>query len=477
MTALVWFQRDLRLADHPALTQALRRHKRLVPVFVLDVGSESDWAPGAASRWWLHHSLESLDAALRQRGSRLIVRKGKASRILSQLAKTAGADSIYWCRRHEPAVRRRDEALAKQLVRDGLEVHVTGGSLLFEPDAIAKKSGEAYRVFTPFWKAVLAESNTIAEPEPAPNDLPEVDDALEGDAIDSLRLLPRIRWDGSLGDNWTPGEAGAQERIEDFLGGGVRAYAEMRNRADKPGSSHISPHLAWGEISPRQIWWLVKQDHAGAGGESYLREVGWREFSYHLLWHFPDTPVEPLDVRFKHFKWRDDPDGLRRWQQGRTGIPMVDAGMRELWHTGWMHNRLRMVVASFLTKNLLIPWQVGSRWFWDTLVDADLANNTQGWQWTAGCGADAAPYFRIFNPVRQAEKADPQGDYVRRWVPELAGLPDKYLQQPWKAPPGVLREASVELGRDYPKPMVDLLETRRRALAHFDRIKKPQARS
>ncbi len=474
MSAIVWFYRDLRLGDHPALSAASARHEHIIPVFILDKETKNHWSIGAASRWWLHHSLKQLDESLRQRGSRLTVRQGNPLDVLKSLVREAGAEAVYWCRRYEPDIRARDQVISDALKNEGLEVHVTGGGLLFEPDAVSNQSGEPYRVFTPFWKALLAQSGTIAEPLPAPDDLPGIDAGIASEDIAALQLLPTVPWDGGLQDNWTPGETGAQDRIKAFLGGGAQAYAHKRDRADLPGSSRISPHLAWGEISPRQIWWLIKQAQAGAGGESYLREVGWREFSYHLLWHFPDTTTRPLNERFNNFEWRDDPASLEAWQQGMTGIPMVDAGMRELWHTGWMHNRLRMVVASFLTKNLLIPWQDGSRWFWDTLVDADLANNTQGWQWTAGCGADAAPYFRIFNPVRQAEKADPDGDYVRRWVPELARLPDNHLQQPWKAPPKVLEEAGIELGRDYPEPIVDLLVTRRRALERFDRIKQPQ---
>ena len=476
MSAIVWFYRDLRLSDHPALSAARARHEHIVPVFILDEGTDNPWPIGAASRWWLHHSLQRLDGSLRQRGSRLVIRRGNPLHVLKTLAGETGAGAVYWCRRYEPDIRTRDRHIADALNKDGLDIHVSGGSLLFEPEAVSNRSGEPYRVFTPFWKALVARSSMIPEPEPPPGDLPEVDSAIVSEGIDSLELLPRIPWDGGLKENWTPGEAGAQQRIEAFLAGGAQAYAQKRDRADLPGSSRMSPHLAWGEISPRQLWWLVKQAQAGAGGESYLREVGWREFSYHLLWHFPETTTRPLDPRFEDFEWRDDKASLEAWQRGLTGIPMVDAGMRELWHAGWMHNRLRMVVASFLTKNLLIPWQKGSRWFWDTLVDADLANNTQGWQWTAGCGADAAPYFRIFNPVSQAEKADPEGDYVRRWIPELSRLPGKHLQQPWKAPAKVLEEAGVKLGRDYPEPIVDLLVTRRRALERFDHIRKPQAK-
>ncbi len=472
MTAIVWFGSDLRLADHPALSAALTVHERIFPVFVWDPDSAGDWNEGAASRWWLHHSLVRLDESLRRRGSRLVIRRGDARRVIPRLAVEAGADTVYWCRRHQPDLRTRDRETAATLKEQGVTVRVTGGHVLFEPDAIATQSGQSYRVFTPFWRAALGVANAIQMPEPAPEKLPAVNDTLASENIDELGLLPQIAWDGGLKARWTPGEAGAQQRIEEFLDADVQAYAEQRNRGDHAGSSSLSPHLAWGEISPRQVWWLVRQAEAGAGGEAYLREIGWREFSYHLLWHFPDSVTRPLDPRFEGFEWRDDPEALERWQRGQTGIPLVDAGMRELWHTGWMHNRLRMVVASFLTKNLLIPWQEGSRWFWDTLVDADLANNTQGWQWTAGCGADAAPYFRIFNPVKQAEKADPEGHYVRRWIPELTRLPDKYLQQPWQAPANVLKEAGVELGCDYPEPIVDLLVSRRRALEHFDRIKR-----
>jgi len=472
VTAIVWFDRDLRLADHPALGAASARHGSVVPVFVWDPDSAGDWAEGAASRWWLHHSLVRFDESLRRRGSRLVIRRGDARRVIPRLAVEAGAEAVYWCRRHQPGPRTRDGDVADELEQMGIASSMTAGHLLFEPDTIANRAGEPYRVFTPFWRAATGMTGALQPPEAAPDVLPEVDRELVGDAIEDLGLLPRIPWDAGLRENWTPGEAGARDRLEDFLSGGVRDYAQMRDRVDHAGTSRLSPHLAWGEISPRQIWWQVRQAEAGAGGDAFLREVGWREFSHHLLWHFPESATQPLDPRFRRFEWRDDIEALARWQRGMTGIPLVDAGMRELWHTGWMHNRLRMVVASFLTKNLLIPWQAGARWFWDTLVDADLANNTQGWQWTAGSGADAAPFFRIFNPVRQAEKADPDGRYVRRWVPELAALPDTFVHQPWKAPDRELDRAGIIPGRDYPEPLVDLLATRRRALDRFDRIKR-----
>jgi len=468
-TALVWFRRDLRLADNAALAAGLQ-HGRVVPVFILDPEADGEWATGAAGRWWLHQSLEALSGAIAARGGRLILRHGDTRRELLRLAEECGAGLVCWSRRYDPAARRDDERVADALRGAGIDCRVFKGSLLAEPDRVQTQAGDPYRVFTPFWRAVSVALEP-GDPRPAPETLPAVADTVDSVPLSDLALLPTIPWYRGFGERWAPGEDGAHERLEDFAAAGARAYGTERNRADRAGSSRLSPHLAWGELSPRQIWTAVREGRAGTGGEAFLRELGWREFSYHLLWHFPDTPLEPLNRRFAAFEWRDSEADLSRWQAGRTGVPLVDAGMRELWHTGWLHNRCRMIVASFLTKNLLIPWQYGARWFWDTLVDADLANNTQGWQWTAGCGADAAPYFRIFNPVRQAAGADPSGDYVRRWVPELARLPDRYLHSPWEASGAVLAAAGVALGDDYPEPMADLLATRRRALDRFEQLK------
>jgi deoxyribodipyrimidine photo-lyase len=310
----------------------------------------------------------------------------------------------------------------------------------------------------------------------SPTALPPLPEGLHSIPLDALGLLPRIPWDGGLAAAWDPGEPAALARLQTFVDQAVAGYVQDRDLPGVGGTSRLSPHLHLGEVSPRQVLHAVADRvPGGLGGvaEPFVREIGWREFAHHLLYHFPRTPEEPLDSRFSAFPWRTDGTEalLAAWQRGQTGIPLVDAGMRELWHTGWMHNRVRMVVASLLTKHLRLPWQAGARWFWDTLVDADLAANTLGWQWSAGCGADAAPYFRVFNPVRQGERFDPRGDYVRRWCPELAALPDRWIHQPWAAPESILRAAGVSLGQNYSAPVVDLAESRREALAAWDRVK------
>lgn len=473
---LLWFRQDLRLADNPALAAALARGGAVLPVYVLDDAGEGAWAAGGASRWWLHQSLLALDADLRKRGSRLILAKGDSAAELERLRRISGATAVYWNRRYEPAARRRDAALKAELVAAGVEARSFNASLLFEPHTIKNKQGGPFQVFTPYWRHCLA--LPMQEPAgeapaklPAPASWPATLEVAE------LELLPRIPWDAGFSVRWTPGEAGARERLRSFLAAGrVHAYDERRNLPAVEGTSGLSPHLHFGEIGPRQIAAAVRDlgreaglEPASNGARVYLSEVGWREFAYHLLYHFEHTPERPLRSDYERFPWADDPGGakLRAWQRGRTGYPIVDAGMRELWTTGWMHNRVRMVVASFLVKHLRLPWQAGAAWFWDTLVDADLAANTLGWQWSAGCGADAAPYFRIFAPVTQGEKFDADGQYVRRWVPELARLTDKYLHSPWSAPEAVLARAGVRLGDTYPRPVVDHATARAEALAAF----------
>jgi deoxyribodipyrimidine photo-lyase len=368
---------------------------------------------------------------------------------------------------------------------DGLGCTSHNAALLSEPWSLKTAGGDPYRVFTPYWRRLSAQLAEQPAPAPPPKALPPLAPGITGLAIDALGLLPTIPWDHGLRAQWRPGEHGAQAQLERFLAGPSDGYSSARDLPAEPGTSRLSPHLHFGEIGPRQILWRLQQGPRGLASaeapnpdEAFIRELGWREFSHQLLYHFTQTPVEPLNPRFEDFPWREDNADalLSAWQRGQTGIPIVDAGMRELWQTGWMHNRVRMIVASLLTKNLRLPWQAGARWFWDTLVDADLANNTQGWQWSAGSGADAAPYFRIFNPVRQGERFDPQGTYVRCWCPELSQLPNRLIHQPWEATEAQRRAAGLRLGEDYPAPIVDLKASRAEALAAYEQIKTASAR-
>lgn len=469
--ALVWFRRDLRLADHPALTRARATCERLFPVFLWAPEEEGAWPEGAAARWWRHHSLTALDKALRARGSRLIRRDGPSLEGLRALIRETGATHVFWNRLYEPAARARDQRVQQALRADGVVAESLSDGLWFEPGERLKRDRTPFQVFTPFWKACLKAGLAVASREP-PAALPAVPDTLPSQDLRAWKLCPKIPWDVGLAAAWTPGEAAAGRALDSFCAGALATYGEDRDLPGRPGSSRLSPHLHFGEISPRQISARL----AGLPGidpaqkAAFLRELGWREFAYHLLVHFPHTPETPLDGRFEAFPWATDgSEALDRWQRGCTGFPLVDAGLRELWQSGWMPNRARLVAASLLTKNLLLPWPEGARWFWDTLVDADLAVNTLNWQWVAGCGADAAPYFRIFNPVLQGRRFDPRGDYTRRWVPELKPLPDRWLQEPGQAPASVLEDAGFRPGRDYPPPMVDLSASRARALEIYRR--------
>ncbi|MEQ9334270.1 deoxyribodipyrimidine photo-lyase [Thalassobaculum sp.] len=464
---LVWFRRDLRLADNPALTAAVARGRPVIPVFVLDDEDAGAWAPGGASRWWLHHSLESLAASLEARGSRLVLRRGPAAAAIDRLVSETGADAVYWNRRYEPWATARDETIKTGLKRRGIEARSFNAALLCEPWDIRTGAGGPYKVFTPFWRALRSRLDA-GTPGPAPDRLAIPAAVPRGDRLADWALTPRRPdWAHGLRAAWAPGETAALGNLDRFLDDPVRRYAARRDVPGEPGTSRLSPHLHFGEIGPRQVWHAATVRHEGADTGKFLAELGWREFSYHLLYHFPDLPHRPLRPEFADFPWADDSAGLTAWQRGRTGYPIVDAGLRQLWETGWMHNRVRMVVASFLIKDLLLPWQAGAAWFWDTLVDADLASNSASWQWVAGCGADAAPFFRVFNPSLQGQKFDSGGTYVRRWVPELAGLPDAVVHMPWKARPLDLADAGIRLGRDYPVPVVDHGAARDRALAAF----------
>lgn len=472
--ALVWFRQDLRLSDNPALMAAARGGRPIIAVYVLDQGPGIR-PMGGASLWWLHHSLSALERALGAMGGKLYLARGDARAIIPALARQWGAEAVHWNRCYEPYAIARDKEIKSRLQADGKQVESHNGSLLFEPWEV-RPDGSAYRVFSPFWRACLS-----LGPPPAPLPRPEGPvffDIDDGQPLTEWDLLPtKPDWAGGLRAGWTPGEWGAQKRLESFLQDGFHRYAGGRDIPSQANTSYLSPHLHFGEISPRQIWHATQhaaaqdQPQAHANAAKFLSEVGWREFSYHLLYHFPHLPERNYRPEFDHFPWADDEVAWQAWTKGRTGIPIVDAGLRELWATGWMHNRVRMIAASFLVKHCLIPWQKGEAWFWDTLVDADLANNAASWQWVAGSGADAAPYFRIFNPVLQGEKFDPEGDYVRRWVPELVALPQRFIHKPWEAGPLALREAGIELGRDYPLPLIDLDRGRARALAAFQSLK------
>ncbi|MCG6887846.1 MAG: DNA photolyase family protein [Proteobacteria bacterium] len=480
--AILWFRRDLRVSDNPALQALLQDGYLPVPVFIHDE-PDPDWPLGSASAWWLHHSLVALKKSLQKLGSDLLILGGDSQQQLSQLIRQTGAEAVYWNRCYEPAFVKRDEALRKQLKSQGISVCSYSANLLREPWQNLKKDDTPYRVFTPFWKS-LHKTGPSRDVVTTPDRCPALEGKLpKSPPIESLGLLPAIHWDKAFYTHWQPGEDGAWKILNSFCETRLKNYRTDRDIPELSATSRLSAHLHFGEISPLQLWhyflhWATTDTSPGTltAVEAWLRQLGWREFSYHLLYHFPHTSLQPLDTRFECFPWHTDyAESLASWQKGRTGIPIVDAGMRELWATGYMHNRVRMIVASFLTKNLRIPWQEGARWFWDTLVDADLANNTMGWQWTAGSGADAAPFFRIFNPVLQGEKFDKAGLYVRRWVPELANLGNKFIHQPWAADPNTRADAGICLGEEYPEPVVDLKTSRQQALAAWDYVKQQSA--
>ncbi len=482
MTAasLHWFRDDLRLADNPGLASSVA-HGPVLCLYILDEGG--DRRPlGGVSRWWLSRSLASLSRDLAAKGGELVVMRGLPESIIPRIVAEAGIDLVTWSRRYEAPAIALDKGLKAQLEADGVAVETYGSLLLNEPWQVTTKRGEPVKVFTPYWRAARARGEPAA-PRPAPDairrcPLPE---SLSRDAVQvgELGLEPTSPdWAAGLRDSWVPGEAGAVERFADFLDSGMSGYAERRDRPDHAGTSRLSPHLRFGEIGPRQIWQALRtaQDSGRAAGsagdaEKFLSELGWREFSYHLLFNNPALATRNYDRRFDAFPWRSDSYALSAWQRGLTGYPIVDAGMRELWATGWMHNRVRMIAASFLIKHLLIDWRAGEDWFWDTLVDADPANNAASWQWVAGSGADASPYYRIFNPVTQGRKFDPRGDYVRRWVPEIAGLPDDAIHDPGNCSQVELAAAGIKLGTTYPWPIIGLDQGRERALAALASIR------
>ena len=472
---IVWFRRDLRLTDQRALRAAIATGAPVLCVYILDDETAGPWKMGAASRWWLHHSLAALTTSLHERGAPLILRRGAFAATLVELVEETGANAVFCSRSYEPWAAALEKDLKAKLEKAGAELKRFAGTLLREPEDLRTKAGDPFKVYTPFWKALSGGEDPV-KPQPAPSKITPPEKHPKSDTLASWKLLPTMPdWAGGFRETWQPGEAGAETRLDAFLSETIAGYAASRDRPGEEGTSRLSPHLHFGEISPSRLWHAVMR-HAhgsalGKGAETYLKELVWREFSAHLLFHFPHFPDKPFRPEFAAYPWKYRESMLHAWQRGQTGYPIVDAGMRELWHTGWMHNRVRMVVASFLIKHLLTSWQQGEEWFWDTLVDADLANNSASWQWVAGSGADAAPYFRIFNPMMQGEKFDPKGDYVRRWVPELAKLPDSDLHTPWEATPETLKKAGVDLGKTYPRPIVDHAEARSAALAGYATVK------
>lgn len=460
--SIVWFRQDLRLADNPALIDACRAGD-ILPIYILDDMHAGDFKMGGASRVWLHHALTALNTAL---NGHLLCFKGSASEVLEQLIDTYEITDIYWNRCYEPWRIHRDKNIKATL---DVNCHSSNGSLLWEPWTVLKNDGTPYKVFTPYYKNGCLQAMAPRKPMATPTDISFIKHQGNDDhTITSLNLLPSLGWGETITDGWSMDEDGIAEQCRDFISQNLQGYKEKRNFPSAPNISKLSPALHFGQISPNMIWHMVQQAGIDFQCEEdaafYCSELGWREFSYYLLYHFPNLPTDNIQSKFDLFPWQKQGDLIEKWQKGQTGYPIIDAAMQELWQTGFMHNRLRMVVASFLVKNLLQDWRVGAAWFWDCLFDADLASNSASWQWVAGCGVDAAPYFRIFNPVTQGEKFDKNGDYIRKYLPVLKDVPAKFIHTPWNAPTPILQQANVTLGEDYPRPIVDLKETRARAL-------------
>jgi deoxyribodipyrimidine photo-lyase len=467
--AIMWFRKDLRIYDNPALNQSAG--VPIIPLFILD--EKDPYNPGSASKWWLYKSLISLQRSLNTYGLKLVLRRGDPLKILQEIVTSHKVSRLYWNRCYEPYVMARDKKI-KEFFKSRIECQSFNASLLTEPWTLKTQADTPYQVFTPYWKALKALGN-FRNPLPLPLNIKGYHEPIVSDVLETWKLHPTYPdWAQGLEKAWIPGEEEAQKSLSFFLENLMQAYGKDRDLPSQTGTSKLSPYLQWGEISPQQIWHSTLNSSLGEPREdtwTFLSEIAWREFSYYLLYYFPELPTKSLRKPFKCFPWIDDKAALHAWQKGMTGYPIVDAGMRQLWYTGWMHNRVRMITASFLVKDLLISWQTGAAWFYDTLVDADLANNSASWQWIAGCGVDAAPYFRIFNPVLQGQKFDFQGKYVRHWIPELRLLPDKYIHNPWEAPLSILESAGIRLGHTYPLPIVDHKKARARALDAFEIIK------
>ncbi len=480
-TIIVWFREDLRLDDNPALFEASISAKHVIPVYIFDEQNVDDWSMGAASRWWLERSLAKLREQLRNRQSDLLLFQGESASLLSKVISASNVDAVYWNRLYTPVQIRRDKKIKSQLREAGIEAVSFEGNVLIEPWKTLNKTNSPYRVFTPFWKRV--KEDLIARPPdvyPITDKLPPLPKKLiKNESLQSLGLYhSKVDWAAEFPNYWSPGFEGAIQIKNEFINDEINHYDKQRDLPNIEGTSRLSPHLHFGEISVKALWMEIYRGLASTSQSQqqqiwpYLRQLAWRDFSQYLLFHFDHIDRKPFRADFAEFPWHEDQQSLAKWQQGKTGYPLVDAGMRQLWQTGWMHNRVRMVCASFLTKHLLIHWFEGAKWFWDTLVDADLANNSCGWQWVAGSGADAAPYFRIFNPMTQSKKFDPKGQYIRQWIPELSSLDNKHIHEPWLADKTVLKQAGLELGKNYPHIIIEHSKARQRALAAYSRLRK-----
>lgn len=485
--AIVWFRNDLRLADNAALFAA-SQYTSILPLFIWDPTAESPWQAGAASQWWLHHSLQDLDKALVAHGSKLLIMQGDRLKIFEELSEKFKIDSVYWNRSYEPSVRIFDNKITKLLEAKGVRVERCRSNLIFEPGALLKSDGSPYKVYTAFWNTFLKswqdhqKSVIVSEGKQSRSTIDRLAPLPFGAetlslASEDLNLLPKIPWDSAFYKHWQPGESAAYLRLKNFIAQDIEKYQEQRDLPGVLGTSTLSPYLHFGQIHPLKIFHEIETKFGpltkirNVNIIQFCKELVWRDFAHHLLYFFPTLPQIPMNKSLDGFPWQKSKSNLTAWQKGMTGYPIVDAGMRQLWQTGWMHNRVRMIVASFLIKDLRITWQEGSRWFWDTLVDADLANNTQGWQWTAGCGFDSAPFFRIFNPTSQGEKFDPVGTYIKTWCPELSGLPQKWIHQPSLAPAAILSAAKVKLGYDYPMPIISHKIARDFTLQAYQKLK------
>lgn len=473
---IYWFRQDLRLDDLPGLQAAASTGRPLLAVYILDDDSPGSWSLGGASRWWLHHSLQALSTDIESRGGRLHFAQGDPQTVLSKLAADTGASHVFCSRQYEPWARELEEQLHTTLDERGVTLQRFSGSMLWEPETVQNQQGAPYKVFTPFWRRCRALPHSVVPAGACAVDNWHTDVVSPG-SLDNLQLLPKHpNWAQGWSSRWQPGERNATVRLQEFLQTTLENYDLGRDHPATDSTSLLSPHLHFGEISPARVYTTALEQISGSpeladAGTKFLSELGWREFSYYLLFHFPHFPEQPFNPKFERFPWVGGKEMLLAWQRGATGYPLVDAGMRELWQTGYMHNRVRMVVASFLCKHLLVDWRSGERWFWDTLLDADLASNSCSWQWVAGSGADASPYYRVFNPVTQSKKFDGSGQYIKRWVPELAQLPDRNIHEPWLAPQEMLAACNVELGETYPHPIVEHKAAREAALLAYEQVR------